>query len=183
MNPITPQETTPRFDNPLALLHACHGKIMQQCAELRTLAARLSGKGCDPQVQQSARAILQYFDHDGRIHHLDEDEDLFPALLACDGEYRELARTLVSRLQTDHGTLDSTWQELRPKLAQIAGGASASLNDDLINRFVMGYFEHIGVEERELLPLADHLLAPKQLGRIGQQMAQRRTAESPADHT
>lgn len=175
MPPNPPQATPSRFDHPLVVLHTYHGQIMQQCGQLRVLATRLSSQGCDAQAQQSAQAILQYFDCNGPIHHLDEDEDLFPVLLTCDGEYRELTHTLVSRLQADHGTLEATWQALRPQLAQIAAGTSVTLNETLIERFVMGYFEHIGIEERELLPLAEHLLAPEQLQRIGQQMAQRRT--------
>lgn len=37
---------------------------------------------CDVQAQAAAAQILRYFNVAAPLHHQDEDEDLFPALLA-----------------------------------------------------------------------------------------------------
>lgn len=174
MNPFTSQQTAPGFDHPLELLHACHGKIMLQCATLRKLATHLAANGCDEQARQAAQGILRYFDTAGGFHHQDEEEDLFPALRAT-GDAQ--AETLLQRLLGEHEALAATWNEVRALLMQIAEGTSAPLPDELTERFIMGYFNHIGVEEKELLPLAAHLLDPQQLERLGKCMAERRGAK------
>jgi len=71
-------EAAASYDNPLALLHACHGKILAQCVTLQKLSSHLNSNGCDLQAQQAAQKILHYFDTSGQFHHQDEEENLFP---------------------------------------------------------------------------------------------------------
>ncbi|OGS92624.1 MAG: hypothetical protein A2Z95_07270 [Gallionellales bacterium GWA2_60_18] len=176
MNPFTSQQAAPGFDHPLELLHACHGKIMYQCGTLRKLAAHLASKGCDEQAQQAAQGILCYFDTAGGFHHQDEEEDLFPALRAT-GDAQ--AEALLQRLLREHEALAANWNEVRPLLAQIAEGTPSPLAEALTERLIMGYFNHIDLEEKELLPLATRLLDPQRLEQLGRRMAERRGAKFP----
>lgn len=173
------QAAAPSFDDPLELLHACHGKIMHQCATLRTLTAHLAAKGCDQQAQQAAQGILRYFDTAGQFHHQDEEEDLFPALRALGSEPAQV-EALLERLLSEHLVLAVAWNEVRQLLAQIATGANAPLTEALTEKIIMGYFGHIAVEEKELLPLAARLLSPQQIEQLGRRMAERRGAKFPA---
>ncbi len=43
-------ETAASFNNPLALLHACHSKIQAQYLTLRKLSSHLLSNGCDRQA-------------------------------------------------------------------------------------------------------------------------------------
>lgn len=178
MDPFKSQAAAPSFDHPLELLHACHGKITHQCATLRNLTAHLSVKGCDQQAQQAAQGILRYFDTAGQFHHQDEEEDLFPALRAVGAEQAQV-EALLERLMSEHVVLAAAWNEVRPLLAQIAEGVNAPQTEALSEKIIIGYFGHIAVEEKELLPLAARLLAPQQIEQLGRRMAERRGAKFP----
>ena len=179
MMPFAQQEAAPSFDHPLEMLHACHGKIMMQCSTLRNLAMHLSSKGCDQQAQQAAHAILRYFDTAGQFHHQDEEDDLFPVLLALSGSEKAQIKTLVDRLLAEHVVMFAAWGEVRAILLQIAAGINAPLPGALAEKLIDSYITHICGEEKELLPLAAHLLNPEQIMQLGKSMAERRGAKFP----
>ncbi|MDO8989729.1 MAG: hemerythrin domain-containing protein [Sideroxyarcus sp.] len=177
---LTPQEAAPSFDQPLDMLHACHGKIMRQCDTLQKLAIHLVSQGCDQQARQAAQDILRYFDSAGQFHHQDEEEDVFPALrLAAGAEHAQL-HALLDRLLSEHVVMLAAWSALRPALLQIADGVDTPLSAILTAEFIGSYSRHIVVEDRDLLPLAASLLDPQQTAAIGMRMAQRRGAKFPA---
>jgi len=167
-------EASASFNNPLAMLHACHGKILAQCVTLRKLSSHLSSNGCDLQAQQAAQNILRYFDTSGQFHHQDEEENLFPTLRLITGAEKPGVDALLERLLSDHAVMAAAWSELRNILLLLAKGENEPLNDTLLDKFITLYTEHIDVEERDLLPLAARLLSPQQTAEIGQQMAERR---------
>lgn len=162
------------FEQPLKLLHACHGKLMHQCGTLRNLAVHISQHGSDVQAQQAAQAILRYFTTAAALHHQDEEEDLFPALRAAVPPDEPHMTGLLSKLLTEHTVQEQRWQALQPLLQRLADGAGAELPAEQVEAFVSGYFAHIAVEEQELLPLAEYLLKPEQLAQMGERMAARR---------
>ncbi len=166
------------FDHPLQMLHACHGKIMQQCSTLRSLTEHLPRQGCDTRAQQAAQAILRYFETAGELHHQDEEIDLFPALRAVlNHETAPQMEALLADLLADHVALLALWGQIQPLLQQLAQGEVVALPTDLSERFIAGYFGHIAREEKELLPLAEYLLTPAQLEPLGASMAARRHGE------
>jgi hemerythrin-like domain-containing protein len=161
----------PSFDNPLEMLLACHGKIQSQCATLHKLLQHLSSQGCDAQAQQAAQAILRYFDTAGQNHHDDEEQDLFPCLLAIPNtEVHEL----IARLLDDHKVLNAAWQQLRPLLLGIAEDRAAELDIKSVEHFITVHDHHISLENMQLLPLAAKLLDHIQLEALGRSMAARR---------
>jgi hemerythrin-like domain-containing protein len=168
-------ENKATFDHPLQLLHACHGKIMQQCSTLRSLTAHVQQHGCDQQAQQAAQAILRYFETAGELHHQDEELELFPALRAVlTAETAEHMEVLMARVLREHAALAALWGELEPMLRQLAEGQQATLSAELTEKFISGYFAHITLEEKELLPLSEYLLKPDRLAVMGASMAARR---------
>lgn len=161
----------PSFDNPLEMLLACHGKIQAQCATLHKLLQHLPSYGCDAQAQQAAQAILRYFDTAGQNHHDDEEQDLFPCLLAIpNAEVHEL----ITRLLDEHKVLNAAWQQLRPLLLDIAEGRAAELDTKVVEHFITVYDHHISLENGQLLPQAAKLLDHMQLEALSRSMAARR---------
>ena len=161
----------PSFDNPLEMLLACHGKIQTQCATLRKLLQHLSSHGCDSQARQAVQAILRYFDTAGQNHHDDEEQDLFPRLLATpNAEVHEL----IARLLDEHKVLNAAWQQLRPLLLAIAEGRAAELDIKAVEHFIQVHDRHIALENAQLLPQAAKLLDHIQLEALGRSMAARR---------
>ena len=167
-------EAAANFNNPLAMLHACHGKILAQCVTLRKLSSHLDSNGCDLQAQQAAQNILRYFDTSGQFHHQDEEENLFPTLRLCADAEKPNVDALLDRLLSDHVVMAAAWSELRGVLLQLAKGENEPLDETLLAKFITSYTDHIAVEERDLLPLAARLLSPQQTAQIGKHMAERR---------
>lgn len=162
------------FDHPLEMLRACHGKILRQCDTLQKLAAHLEGHDCDTQAQQAAQGILRYFDTAGKLHHRDEEQDLFPALRALAGEQRPAVEALLESLLTEHVVMLEAWAALQSALALLAAGQTAKLPGEAVERFIVTHTRHVALENSELLPLAARLLDTQQLAVIGRRMAQRR---------
>lgn len=176
---FTSQEAAPSFDHPLDMLHACHGKILRQCDTLQKLASHLTSHGCDQQARQAARDILRYFDSAGQFHHQDEEEDVFPALRLAAGSDQAQLHELLECLLSEHVVMLAAWTALRPVLLQLADGVDAPLSGTLVENFIGSYTGHIGVEERDLLPMAARLLNLQQTASIGKRMAERRGAKFP----
>jgi len=167
-------EASASFNNPLAMLHACHGKIHAQCVTLRKLSGHLASNGCDLQAQQAAQNIMRYFDTSGQFHHQDEEENLFPTLRLCAGAEKPEVDRLLDLLLSDHIRMAAAWAEVRSVLQQVAKGENAALGEPLLNKFIASYTEHIEIEEGVLFPLAERLLSPQQTAQIGKYMAERR---------
>jgi hemerythrin-like domain-containing protein len=171
MSDLIGKAAAPGFDSPLDMLHACHDRIMDQCATLQKLMQHLPMHGCDTQAQQAAQAILRYFDTAGRLHHQDEEEDLFPLLLASGNDD---ATKLIQQLLNEHKTMDAQWLSLRDQLQNIADGKSDILERISVADFSLSYGKHVMLENMKLLPLAARLLNVQQLQETGKKMAARR---------
>jgi hemerythrin-like domain-containing protein len=171
MSNIPGNTAAPTFDSPLDMLHACHERIMDQCATLQKLMSHLPMHGCDTQAQQAAQAVMRYFDTAGKFHHQDEEIDLFPLLRACNNDE---ANKLAERLLDEHLYLDEIWMNLRARLQEIADGKLAALERTLVGDFSLAYGRHVMLENTKLLPLAARLLNEQQLHEVGKNMAQRR---------
>jgi hemerythrin-like domain-containing protein len=178
MNPSLPGHHAPAvgFEVPLEMLAACHGRVQHQCETLVRLSAHLQTHGADRAAQEAASAVMRYFDTAARHHHLDEEQDLFPALLdAMAGSDAVCLRELTASLCSDHRRLERHWEHLRQGLLQVAAGRASALADADVPGFVESYEKHIAREESELLPMAARLLSDSELDRIGLAMRTRRT--------
>ena len=180
---LTPGKAAPGLDNPLEMLHACHGKIQRQLDTLQKLVAHLPAHGADQQAQQAAQCILRYFDTAGQFHHQDEEENLFPTLLALDALNKEEIETLVGRLLAQHVVMFAAWSDMRAVLVKIAEGVNTPLPEALVEKLSGSYTRHIALEEAELLPLSARLLSPQQITALGKNMAERRGAKFPSAPT
>ena len=124
---------------------------------------------------RTARGVIRYFDDAGARHHVDEEEDLFPALLgSASAADLEAVQSLVSRLRRDHEELTALWSSMRLCLQGLVDGTSAALDGSAAGAFAGQYRRHIEVEETELLPLARRLLDSATVDALGASMAARR---------
>ena len=165
--------TLPGFDEPLAMLRACHDRIRRQLSVLERLRRHLPEYGCDADARKAARSILKYFDGAAPNHDADEEASLFPRLLDAAGAD---ASALIERLTIEHAELKSLWRVMRPDIAAIEAGKRSVLTPDSVRRMREAYLSHLDCEEAELLPLAAARLDPAALQTIGAEMAARREA-------
>lgn len=170
MTPLPPGGDSASFDEPLAMLVACHARMRKQLATLARLERHLPEHGCDPDSRSAARAILRYFDSAAVHHHEDEEDSLMPRILARVPE----ARIVAARLAREHEELAEQWRHLRPLLSGIAAGQRAVLSPRMVLDVTGAYEAHLASEEAELIPLAADVLTPDELRAIGREMATRR---------
>ena len=180
MNSLLP-DTAPDFDQPVAVLKHCHGRIRKQLATLEKLLAHLPEHGADEQAQQAAQAVLKYFDKAAHLHHEDEEQDLLPMLLAvAQGEDAATLQALAPVILQEHKDMDAMWQDLHEQLASIADGSGTHLSASIVRRFVQCYHGHMEREEGIVAPMALRLFDPDQMARLGGAMRRRRGLEQPA---
>ena len=162
---------------PLEMLAACHGRVEMQCRTLQRLTEHLLRHGCDEPARQAALAVMRYFDTAAQDHHADEEQDLFPALLAAASASAQDAgatQQLILSLLADHQRLAGLWLELRKTLASVAAGQTSRVYSAEVADFVNAYLGHLEREDSAMLPLAARLLSDADLARIGLAMRVRR---------
>jgi len=168
-----PESAIPSFEEPLALLGACHDKVRHFAALAPKLDEHLTKQGNDTPAREAAESILRYFDLAAPLHHADEEADLFPALRALGRP--ELTRSL-DELEAEHAELAMLWQEVRRWLEAIRQGGSPARPAGL-DAFALRYPAHANREEAEVYGAADDLTT-SELERIGANMRRRRGAKS-----
>jgi hemerythrin-like domain-containing protein len=160
----------PDFDDPIGLLRACHERMLGNCTTLEKLVPHLKEKGLDEEAKSAITGIVRYFTTSAVHHHEDEELDLFPLLNAQSLKLAEIIYTL----KQDHQQLDQLWQQLAADLQQASTLADNPDFAEHVAQFCNAYREHIDLENRELLFMAQHSLSSNQLEDIGNSMAKRR---------
>jgi hemerythrin-like domain-containing protein len=166
--PLTPE--LPGFDDPVAVLRACHERMLDHCDLLERLVAHVADKGPDMEASSAAAKVYRYFTTAARHHHQDEEQDLFPLLARQSMEIADLAFAL----RQDHKRLDVLWNELAPALRRVQ---DIEGNADFAARaaeFCQLTRAHVEKENREFLPQVQHSLSSRQLQDIGRAMEKRR---------
>lgn len=164
------------FEQPFAMLEACHERVLRTLALLDRLRAHVRAQGVDDDARQAARDVLRYFDMAAPLHHEDEELHVFPLLLA---QATPALKALVLRLQQDHVAMTADWAAARVGLlALVEGGAPGFTPQDeaALDRFSGRYGAHIEAEEGAAYPAAAALLPPASLVAMGREMATRRGA-------
>lgn len=145
---------SPNADDTFTALDHCHQQVLAMLHRLAELIERLDTHGVDGPARATAAEVVQFFTATARQHHADEEQHVFPALLASDDA--ELVHH-VQRLQQDHGWLEEDWLVLQPPLSAIAEGYSWYDLDMLRHAlpvFVSLYQDHIELEESLIYPAA-----------------------------
>jgi pyridoxamine 5'-phosphate oxidase len=173
-------DAAPGFDQPIAVLKHCHGRIRKQLATMDKLLAHLPEHGADQQARQAAANVLKYFDQACPLHHADEEQDLIPMLRAsAQGEDAATLQALAPVILQDHQEMDALWHDLREQLAAIADGSAAAMSTAAVQRFAQRYGAHMEREEGLLAPMALRLFDAGQMAQLGAAM-QRRRGLAPA---
>lgn len=158
LGPSMAPKRTPRSDprapaSALALLaayHDCMGNLLVHLEDL--LAERRLSAG---ERQAVARDLLASFDCALEVHLGDEEDDVFPALLAAaqSPARRAQAFELVASLLVDHREMAGLWAQIRSTLGAIGAigeDAGVPFPEPAARRFVDLCRRHLEREEREL---------------------------------
>lgn len=160
------------FDQPFAMLEACHERLHRMLALLARLREHLGPHGADAQAQQAARDVMRYFDQAAPQHHRDEELHVFPPLL-LQGDAAVVA--VVRRLQADHERMEGDWAAARQVLqAIVEGQAPRSAQEPALTGFAALYEQHVADEEQIVYPAAQAVLDAPAIRAIGEEMMRRR---------
>ncbi len=139
---------------PFEALDRTHHRVIEVLGQFERLLAHLDETGADAVARASAAEIFAFFEGQARQHHQDEEQHVFPQLLAS-GHAPLVAA--VRRLQQDHGWLEEDWLELAPQIEAIAKGYNwwdLAMLRLALPVFTALYHEHIGLEESLIYPEA-----------------------------
>lgn len=151
--------------DPLDRFSQCHTGILRQLQALDGLPALARAA---VQARQGADETLRFFRDVVHEHHAQEEQELFPAVLASAtaGDERTRVQRIVERLTQEHRQVEAAWAQLEPALKALAKGRDAEVDAAAVATLVRDYQAHAAFEEREFLPLSETIL-----GRNGNHMA------------
>jgi len=152
-------------DQPIREFSECHGGIVH---ELHNLAALSLQEYPIQQRREIASRILKFFQEVVTAHHVEEEGELFPAVLAdaTSGEERGKVESLINQLVGEHRCAEARYAQISPVLKVIERGGDASLDAATVDALIADYLAHARFEEEVFLPLAQTVL-----GRNGDHMA------------
>jgi hemerythrin-like domain-containing protein len=170
------------FDNPLGLLSDCHRRIEKFLEQIIRVCETARGGGLDAGRREALQLALRYFRQAAPLHTADEETSLFPRVRerAQSGDTTaQQALTIMERLEADldeadvrHAVIDelgTRW--LEQSTLEAAEAARLEAEARALRNF---YAAHIAVEDNELFPLAEQVLAEDTVETVGREMAARR---------
>lgn len=157
--------TEASLDDAVQSYSGCHAGIIRALRELDALSR---GDGQAAWRRAVAGHVAEGHRESVLMHHQDEEQELFPAVLAdarAGAEHDHVAAA-IAQLTAEHRLIEARLQDLLPTLERIAAGQDAPLDRHLVDELVLRHLEHARIEEACFLPLAQIIL-----GRQGYHMA------------
>lgn len=144
-------------DAPLNNFSNCHAGIVKRLTALDELPALLEPAA---RARQIAEESLEFFREAIFEHHLEEERELFPAVMASaqPGAELERVKAMAKRLTDEHRAIEALWKQLEKGLKPVAKGQSTRLDVSELHRLVTEYKAHATFEETEFLPLSEEIL-------------------------
>jgi hemerythrin-like domain-containing protein len=144
-------------DEPIADFSQCHAGIFRKLDQLGELPALLEPAA---RAREVAEKSLEFFREAIFEHHLDEERELFPAVLASckDDAERGRVQSMNKRLTDEHRELEKIWKSLESGLKKVVKGQFGDVDLSQVMRLVNQYRAHAQFEEQEYLPLAQQIL-------------------------
>ena len=168
------------FDEPFALLDACHERVRRSLALLQRLLAHVQSRGVDAHARTAAHDVLRYFSLAAPAHHEDEERHVLP-LLRASGD--AALQALALRLLDDHAAIRQSWSLLAPHLQALNAGSAVDLETmrGAVAAFIAAHDGHLEREDALAFPAAARLAAaqPGLVASIGNEMAVRRGVTPP----
>lgn len=140
----------------MKIIHEEHRALAAMLESLRLVCQTLPAKARREDLDL-IRAILFYIDEfPERLHHAKETELLFPKIRARASE----AGAVLDHLDEQHGRGESAIRELEHLLLayEQLGESRRKPFVDALARYIEFYTEHMGLEESQVLPLAQRVL-------------------------
>ena len=161
------------FDDPLGMLKDCHRRIEHFLSILCAVAERAQQRTLTDEEIVAVQSALSYFRVGGQRHTADEEESLFPRLIAVGG-FAEL-----DQLEHDHAEANHLHAEVEGLYQSWISAESLPESEShrllsATNRLRDLYQAHIQVEDNVVFPKAAQALDKNAVQAIGQEFRARR---------
>jgi len=156
----------------LQVIREEHRALAAMLRSVPLLLAELRRREARPDFA-ALRAMLFYLDEfPERLHHPKESELLFPKLRARAPEIR----SVLDRLDEDHQRGERAIRELEHALLgfELMGESRRAAFEQMAERYVHGYLQHMQIEEVQVLPLAQQMFAPDDWTELDEAFARNR---------
>lgn len=168
------------FSNPLGLLSDCHRRIEQFLGVLIKVTSQARGASLNEDQRNGLQVALRYFREAAPKHTRDEEESLFPRMMASSDERARSAMSLLAELHGDHERADAAHAEVEALGSRwltegVLSSESTERLGELLEQLRSTYEKHIAVEDHEVFPLAGQILSSADLAATGREMAERRS--------
>ena len=161
------------FDDPLGMLRDCHRRIEHFLDILCVVAESSKAHVLTREARTAVEAALKYFRVGGQRHTADEEDSLFPRLIAAGGfadlDRLEHEHEEASQLHADIEAIYQGWISAGSLTESQAGNllsATARLRDL--------YRAHIQIEDDLIFPKAAKILDQDEIRSIGREFRARR---------
>lgn len=166
----------------LRIIHDEHAALAAMLRSIPLLLAQHRRNGTLPDFG-TLRAMLFYMDEfPEQRHHRKESELLFPMLRAR----TDAAGAVLDRLDQDHARGERAIRDLEHALLafEMMGESRREAFEAAVQQYVDFYFEHMTLEEKQVLPLAERLLTSEDWSQLDAAFAANRdplTGHEPED--
>ena len=158
------------FSDGIKVIECYHQNFLDRGRELLTLVDEIIGQGINENLANRCIDMHCHYFHANRLHHLDEEQGLFPLLanqsLLFDG--------MVDLLIQDHEEIEDDWEPLARMLADPEHITDPKKLQELARSFEKRQREHLTREDKDLLPKVEELLTSEQKKQAGKTMAKLR---------
>lgn len=151
---------------------ACHDRILQRLATLERVAGAMETN--PEEALAAAQSVVQFFDTNGVWHTQDEEESVFPRLVAVASTEDQ---AYLHELEEQHQSAEAVYTDLKSALKELSGAREP----DVVARFrslastlCTLYREHIASENQHLIALGSRILTKQQVDEIAAEMKLRR---------
>jgi hemerythrin-like domain-containing protein len=184
INPISAVDAGVTITDPLRHLVACHDRIEEHLQILERVIplVRSDSEPKRREARESLDKALAFLDAMGHLHTQDEEESVFPRLLAASGEDRSVVTELTTMLESQHREKEAVFEKLAatvdgfPAAAAPPSPEQASRFEGLVSNLVDLYRVHIMVENQRLMSLAQDHLKQADLSEMLREFLARRSA-------
>jgi len=166
----------------LRIIREEHAALAAMLRSILLLLAQHRRQGTLPDFT-ALRAMIFYVDaFPEQRHHRKESELLFPKLRAR----TPLSRALLDRLDEDHAHGERNIRELEHALLafEMLGEPRRAAFEHAAQRYVDFYLAHMGLEEEQVLPLAERVLTERDWAELDEAFSANRdplTGHEPED--
>ena len=161
------------FDDPIGMLKDCHRRIEHFLGILCVVADRAQNRSLTDEEIAALQTAIHYFQTGGQRHTADEEESLFPRLVAAGGcdELDALEHDHVEAVQL-HAEVEALYQSWISNASLAEVDARRLLSSTARLRDL--YQAHIAIEDNTVFPKASQMLDKSAIEAIGQEFRARR---------